>query len=320
MAGGNLGSKVQRNLMESTIVGIDIGGSKTKIAYYDTKGIHTFLHEPTPKDPDEFVIMVADGIDQERLSGPIRGIGIGCPGPLNQATGEVLSPPNLRHWDRFPLVDRLTDRFNIPVFLENDGNAGALGEALFGSGLNHRRVFYMTLSTGLGTGLVLDRKIYRGAHGLAGEIWAFDQGLFPVADRQVIINDMGSGNGMIKEALQYIQAGEKTEIPLDIADSRFILEASERGDTVAEKVVQHAREVVAATICMALYLLDPDIIVLGGGLCTKPHRILDPVLEIVNNKLRIEQLKNTPIVRAKLWEDAVLYGAVGLVMESSALP
>lgn len=304
--------------MKSIIVGIDIGGSKTKIAYYDTKELHTFFHEPTPQDPDEFVHMVTDGINQARLPGPIRGIGIGCPGPLNQETGAVLSPPNLRRWDRFPLADRLTDHFHTPVFLENDGNAGALGEALFGSGRNHSRVFYMTLSTGLGTGLVLDRKIYRGAHGLAGEIWAFDQGLFPVADRQVIIDDMGSGNGMIKEALHHIQAGEKTEVPPDVADSRIILEASERGDPVAEKVVRHAREVIAATICMALYMLDPDIIVLGGGLCTKPHRILDPVLEIVNKKLRIEELKNTPIVRAKLWEDVVLYGAVGLVMESSA--
>ncbi len=125
---------------------------------------------------------------------------------------------------------------------------------------------------------------------------------------------------MIKEALQHILAGEKTEIPSDVADSRFILEASERGDAVAEIVVRHAREVIAATICMALYLLDPDIIVLGGGLCTKPRRILDPVLEIVKKKLRIQELKNTPIVRAKLREDVVLYGAVALIMESSALP
>ncbi len=118
----------------------------------------------------------------------------------------------------------------------------------------------MTLSTGLGAGFVLDRKIYRGAHGLATEIWAFDQGLFPVADREVIINDMGSGSGMIKEALRYIQAGEETEIPPTVADSRIILEASERGNRIAE-------------------------------------------------------LKTTPIVRAQLSEDVVLYGAVGLVIE-----
>jgi glucokinase len=306
--------------MESNIVGIDIGGSKTKIATYDTNGLHTFFHEPTPQNADEFVQMVTAGIERANFPGVFSGIGIGCPGPLNQETGEVLSPPNLRQWDRFPLVDRLADHFEVPVFLDNDGNAGALGEALFGSARNHNRVFYMTLSTGLGTGLVLDKKIYRGAHGLAGEIWAFDQGLFPVADREVIINDMGSGNGMIKEALRYIQAGERTEIPPDVDDSRIILEASERGDGIAEKVVRHAREVIAATICMALYLLDPDIIVLGGGLCTKPHRILEPVLDIVSRKLRIDSLKRTPIVRAELWEDVVLYGAIGLVMESSALP
>ena len=174
----------------------------------------------------------------------------------------------------------------------------------------------MTLSTGLGAGFVLDRKIYRGAHGLATEIWAFDQGLFPIADREVIINDMGSGNGMIKEALRYIQAGEETEIPPTVTDSRIILEASERGDRIARQIVRHAREAIAATVCMALYMLDPDIVVLGGGLCSKPHRIFEPVLDIVKSKLRIAELKSTPIVLAQLGEDVVLYGAVGLVMES----
>ena len=267
------------------LAGIDIGASKTRMAIYQNGKLVPFFHQPTPQDPEIFISMVSAAL--HRSVSDLSGIGIGCPGPLDQERGLVLSPPNLPQWDRFPVADRLEREFGVPVFLENDGNAGALGEALFGSARDCRRVFYMTISTGLGTGIVIDRRVYRGAHGLAGEIWAFDPGHFPNSGRNVILNELASGTGMVLQARHYLEQGEESSVTAGVRDSRTVLEAAEQGDALAVRIVKETRETLGTTLLFVLYLLDPDVIVLGGGLCTQPHRIVDPVLELVRQRLRI---------------------------------
>ncbi len=302
-------------MADNAIIGIDIGATKTRMALFQNAELAPFFDQPTPQEPEAFAAMAAEAIRRSGADTGLVGIGIGCPGPLDQGRGIVMSPPYLPQWDRFPVADRLKEEFDVPVFLENDGNAGALGEALFGSARDCRRVFYMTISTGLGTGIVIDRRVYRGAHGLAGEIWAFDPGLFPGAGRNVILNEIASGTGMVLQARHYLGQGKESGIPADVGDSRVILEAAERGDALAVRIVEEATETLAATLLFVLYLLDPDVIVLGGGLCTKPHRIVEPVLNIVREKLRIRRLADVPIRRSELGEHVVLYGAVGLVQE-----
>ena len=235
------------------ILGIDIGASKTRMALFRNGRLAPFFHEPTPQHPESFMTMISAAIHRSGAVPGLSGIGIGCPGPLDQTMGTVLAPPYLPCWDRFPVADRLKREFDVPVFLENDGNAGALGEALFGSARGCRRVFYMTISTGLGAGIVIDRRIYRGAHGLAGEIWAFDPGLFPGSGRNVILNEIASGTGMVLQARHYIGQGMETGIPTDVSDSRVILEASEQGDALAVRIVEETRQTLAATLLFALY-------------------------------------------------------------------
>ena len=293
-------------------VGIDIGGTKTKMAFLDGGDLRVFFHESTPQEPGAALRMLADGLRNADLPAPLNAVGIGSPGPLDQQTGIVHSPPNLPQWDSFTIRDSLAEELGVPVELENDANCGALGEAVHGAAKDYRRVFYMTISTGLGTGIVFDKKVYRGAFGLAGDIWAYDPASLGAAPGGDNLTELASGNGLVHQAERAIDNGRTTSIPKDDVSTRTILAAFAAGDGLAAEVVETARHALAGTICFVLHLLAPEIVTLAGGLCTDPKWFVEPVTQLVHEKVGIDKLREIPIQRAELWEDAVLYGALSL--------
>ena len=308
---------------KALVLGIDIGGTKTKIGFFDKDKLIIQSHFPTPQDPKPAAstlieeIRKVPGIDSGRLA----GIGIGCPGPLSQEQGEVLSPPNLQKWDRFPIVRLLKEEFRVPVLLENDGNAGALGEAVFGSGEGYETVFYCTISTGIGIGIVINGAVHQGHKGLAGETWAFEPENYFGKSSGVNILDRSAGNGIVRIAADVLAREKRgaarnasiSKIPEDEITTRTILAALESGDEVAVEVIEQARDILAGMLVNAMTLLAPDIVVLAGGLCTDPSWYVDPIIERVRTWMPIRELADTPIKRAELWDSAVLYGAVAMV-------
>ncbi len=301
---------------DKIIVGIDIGATKTKMGYLEDGVMKTFFHDLTAQDPDEAAQVYIGAIRKAKLPFTLAGIGIGCPGPLDQRKGIIKSPPNLLNWNNFPLKKILESEFNVPVFLENDANTGALGEALYGKAKDYDRVFYMTISSGIGTGIVIDKKIYQGFSGLAGEIWAFDPNLFLGKKGLYNVNDLGAGNGFEKQLRDSLTRGRSTTIDLNEPTAKSIIRACEQGDELAMKIVEQAVVTLSAALCFVIYLLAPDIVVLGGGLCTEPKWIVEPLVKKIRQQLIIDELKNIPIERARLWNEAVLYGAVSLVKEN----
>lgn len=303
-------------------IAIDIGGTKTKMAVLEGGTLAPFFRAPTAQNPDEELELILRGLTEAGLREGIGSIGIGCPGPLDRATGTILSPPNLRRWDRFPLGSLLSERLGVPVKVENDANAGALGEAVYGSGKNYRNLFYMTVSTGIGTGIVIDRKVYAGKRGLAGELWCFD----PVAYcRDCLpenatcpklikgtINDMSSGNGIVEQARELMGQGHRTSIPPQEISTRTILAAFESGDPLAGQVLRTAQVTLAASLVFVVTFLDPDIIVMGGGLCADESWIVAPVRKLLAEMLPAGFEDGVTVERAALWDEAVLYGALCL--------
>jgi glucokinase len=292
-------------------VGVDIGGTKTRMAWLDGRDLREFYHEPTPDDPERALRDVVDAVRSLELPAPLGRIGIGCPGPLDPDAGVVRSPPNLPAWRDVPVVERLQDELGVPVRLENDANAGALGEALHGSAQGFRWVFYLTISTGIGAGIVIDGRIHRGFRGLAGEVWSFVPAHFGV-ESDLTVTELASGAGMTEQVRRALASGRESVIPVDEVSTRSILEASKEGDPLAVETMDRARRTLAGTLCFVLPLLAPDIIVLGGGLCTDPDWFVEPLREAVRSRLRIRSFADVPIRRAELWDRAVLYGAVSL--------
>jgi glucokinase len=296
-----------------TLLGIDIGGTKIKTGYVTPEGrLEECGLYSTPSDPKAAVDLLSGEIAGYEIPVPLAGIGIGCPGPLDQETGRVLSPPNLPGWHGFPLTEELEKRLGVPVRLENDGNAGALGEARHGSGAGYSHVFYLAVGTGLGAGIVIDSKIYRGAYGLAAEMWSFSPDVYGGTGCADILNDVCSGNGLVARFARAVEAGVRTRIEPENADTYAILAAWESGDPAAEAALEDARCYLTGIIVNVLTMLAPEIVVLGGGLCTDARWLVEPVCRMVRDSVPIEQLKDIPVRRAELWDSAVLYGAASL--------
>src|SRR6266446_276347 len=166
-------------MAEQYFIGVDVGGTKVAAGLVNPAGeiTHQTRIPMVAANAGAGLAAVTAAIDSVRaasnlnpeLQGSISGIGICAPGPLDPRTGVVINPPNLPGWRNFPLAAEISKAYRLPVRLDNDGNAAALAEALWGAGRSYRNVFCTTLGTGIGTGIVFDRRIYHGRTGSAGE-------------------------------------------------------------------------------------------------------------------------------------------------------
>lgn len=247
---------------------------------------------------DGFLIsfrQVCEAIDR-CLTPEVQAIGICAPGPLNPKTGLVLNPPNLPGWTDIPLARLISERFGLPCRVENDANAAGLAEAVFGAARGHSSVVYVTLSTGIGTGIVLDGRIYHGRNGAAAE-----GGHITVDYRGEggcncgvpgCIESIASGTALLKRGLD----------PAALTDVQF----------------DDLTTALAAWLGGVVSMLDPDIIVIGGGLTGMGH----PLFETLRQKMpkwTINQFASaTPIVPARFAKDVGVLGAASVMFQELA--
>jgi glucokinase len=299
---------------QQQVLAVDIGGTKTAVGYVAQGTLHTLDRFPTPEDPqaavDRLAELVADAAET------VTGVGIGAPGPLDQERGLFLTPPNLPSWWNFPFVERLREATQLPAILENDANVGALGEAIFGSGQRYRSIYYLTVSTGIGGGLILDGAVHRGHAGMAGEVWAFEPGNFFGQHTGQTILELCSGPGLLRRTRAGISRGEETRLCEEQLDTATLLRADADGDPLAHRIMEEARDALAGLINMIGTTLAPDCVVLAGGLCTDSAWYVDPVVDRVRRWMHIAALSEIPIMRGRLWDSAVLYGATRLLASS----
>lgn len=303
--------------MQREYVAIDIGGTKTKMARLQEGKLVSFYHEKTSQAPDEQLAAMVAGIRKVFEPGTIEAVGIGCPGPLDPKNGVVNAPPQLPRWDGFRLAEELRAALKTPIYMENDANLGALGEAVAGGDPASKNLFYMTVSTGIGVGIVNEGRILSGARGLAGECWSFQPGLFFAdipGEMQKLqgfdIGEFAAGRGMVRYCRELIAAGEQTTIPADDVSTYTIIAAWREGDSLAERVLERSRTTLAAALSFIVTVIDPEEIVLGGGLCVDEEWIVAPVREKLSRMLPPGMGTGLQLRRAKLWDEAVLYGAL----------
>jgi glucokinase len=254
--------------MENGVIGIDIGGTKTAVSVGGEGGV--ILEKrmfPTDRDPEtalEHIIRETEALITAYRNGaagrPDQGIsalGISCGGPLDSERGIVQSPPNLPGWDDVPIVELLERRFSLPVFIENDANACALAEWYYGAGKGCKHMVFLTFGTGLGAGLILNGKLYRGANGLAGEaghIRMSEDGP-PGYGKRGSLEGWCSGAGL--SAAYYEAHGEK------IPGGEVCIRA-ERGDAKALAVIGKSALVLGRALALFIDLINPERIVIGS--------------------------------------------------------
>ena len=204
------------------VVGVDVGGTQIRTAVLQGSTLLSRVSLMTGKNPSpgRIIPRVYTAI-QEALAGArttieqVAGIGIAAPGPLNNKTGVVFAPPNMPGWNQVPLRDLFTEQFHMPIFVENDANAACLGEHMFGAGVGCANIVYLTISTGIGGGVIIDGKLFEGVSGTAGEIGHMTidwHGERCPCGNIGCLEYIASGTSIARKANEAIHAGEGIEL------------------------------------------------------------------------------------------------------------
>jgi len=281
-----------------TVLGVDLGGTKIAAARVNegAEVLHSITLETRAAEGFETSITQLHRAIEQCLTGEVSAIGIAAPGPLDPRTGVILNPPNLPGWRDIPLAELVARRYELPCRVENDANAAGLAETLWGAARGCRHVFYATLSTGIGSGIILDGKIYHGAHGAAGE-----GGHVTIDWRSSAICNCGTP-GCIEALASGTAIARRGRRPEDLV----------AGDPLLEEICR----MLAAWLGSVISLLDPEIIVIGGGVSKIGGPLFARLHDLVPGRTINQFAARTPIVPAELGDHAGLLGAAAVVLQS----
>ncbi len=286
------------------IIGLDIGGTKTAVVLGTAEGeILSRTEFPTnvssPFDTQFARLCSVVHATLDKVGGPIFAISVSIGGPMDALEGIIKSPPNLPMWVDVPLKKLLKDEFQLPVYVEHDGNAGALAEFYFGAGRGANSIVFLTLGTGFGAGLILDRKLYRGTSCLAGEI-----GHIRVADdgpeafgKRGSLEGYCSGSGIEKLATFLFPKRWITPVPV-----RELAELARKDDAEAKAVFDTSGKYLGRAFAILADLINPEKIILGALGFRLGPLLLEPAMEVLKKEALSQAVSCCQIVPAELGE------------------
>ncbi len=311
-------------MMSNVIIGVDLGGTRLRTAALNRdlqilERFETLTH--AQEGPDATIARMKQMITQvlPKDGSKVDGIGISAPGPANPMTGVIVAPPNLPGWHNVRLVDILRAEFDLPVYLGNDANVAALAEVIRGAAQGYRHAIYITVSTGIGGGVISDGRMLLGKEGLAAEVGH----MVMVADGGHVssLEKEAAGPALARKAVARIQAGEKSIIvdivqgDLSQVSGKVIGNAATAGDTLAIDVIKRGGWLLGLGIVTLLHVFNPEIIVLGGGVTNVGDLLFVPMREAIEKyALDSSYWRDLKIVRSALGEDVSIFGAAALVV------
>ena len=315
------------------IIGVDVGGTKVAAGLVEPSGVIDRLvrvpmaADGSPQDGFAAVKAAVDSVlEKERF---VRGIGICSPGPLDPHSGVVINPPNLPCWRNFPLAGEMVRIYGLPVSLDNDANAAGLAEAVWGAGASYRNVFYATIGTGIGTGVIVDQRVYHGRTGAAGEggHMSIDyRGPLCGCGKRGCIESLASGPAIARRAQNKLQETRKPGSLLwemtaghpDTVTSEMVGRADASGDALAHEVLLDTIVVLSVWLSNIVDLLEPDVIIVGGGVAALFHPYFDDIRAQVADTCVNSRAQEIPLLAARYGADSGIAGGAALCMRSHA--
>jgi len=305
------------------IIGIDIGGTKIAIGRADSRGnLEDSVRFPTDVSRGYRSILgeIIEKTSKLFERDSVKAIGIGCGGPLDSKKGRILSPPNLPGWDDVPLVDDVKGVFNVPVYLENDANAAALGEFYFGAGKDVSNMVYMTLSTGIGGGIILNNKLIHGVRDSGGEVGhqtILPDGPLCNCGNRGCLEALSSGTGIAKIFREKLASGRESIVTSWVKDpeeisAKIIADAAKAGDSLSKEVWDSAIYYLGIGISNIVTIVSPEMVVLGGSLTKYGESLFVNVRKIVKERARLVPVDEIKIVPAQLGDNVGILGAVAV--------
>jgi glucokinase len=321
-------------MAEKYFIGVDVGGTKVAAGLVDSAGkiTHQIRTPMNANDAVAGMAAVTSAIDkvlavldpEPELQSTISGIGICAPGPLDPRTGLVINPPNLPGWRNFPLADEITKRYHLPVRVDNDGNAAALAEALWGAGRGYRSVFCATLGTGIGTGIVFDGRIYHGRTGAAaegGHITIDYRGPRCKCGKLGCIEILASGTAIARRASEQMAAGRSSAIleqaggGIERITGEMVGRAYVAGDALAKELLQETAMFLTVWLGTIVDLLEPDVMIVGGGVALMLQPFFGEIREKLPSWSVNPRSQEIPLVSAYYGADAGVAGGAALCRE-----
>lgn len=320
--------------MNEYYVGIDLGGTNIKAGVVDGKAkVMSQVSIPTEGGKGRAQVLQnickATELAIQKSGVPvdaIRALGIGSPGVLDLDRGVVVFAPNLPDWKEVPLVKILEDRFKKPAALENDANAAAWGEFWAGAGRSVKSMVMLTLGTGVGGGIIIDGQLLHGHKAAAAELGHISidyRGRKCACGSVGCIEAYASADSVVRRFVEAVQAGQKTVLAERVKQgkpvtTKMIFQAALDGDEFCRRAIEEAGELLGVAIASIVHTLNPQLVVISGGMSNAGEMLMKPLKRIVWARSWARALEDFEIQFATLGEDAGFVGAAGCALNKFA--
>ncbi|GMA51636.1 N-acylmannosamine kinase [Alicyclobacillus contaminans] len=301
-------------------IGVDLGGTKICTGLMNEAGELLHVVEcPTraTEGPKAVLQRIVDSVRSIRCAEPelpVSGIGIGAPGPLNPHTGTLHNPPNLPGWDGLPLREWVHEATGLPTVLDNDANAAAAAEHWFGAGKGTRNMVYVTVSTGIGAGVVVDGQVRQGTAGNFGEVGHI---IVHPGGRRCKCGNAGCLEVLASGTAIAERAAAVYGQPLSAKD---VAERAASGDAVAEAILRDAFRYLGIGMVNLVNLFDPEVMVIGGGVAQMGRPLFDSVRQALCDNHFNPRSAEIPVLPALLGTKAGVMGAAVLALHAFGSP
>lgn len=318
--------------MRDLVIAVDLGGTQLRAALYDPD-LQVLVRHAGPTHADEGVagvvgrlIAAVRAMGEEAGWERIAAVGVSAPGPLDPRQGVIHWAPNLPGWRDVPLAEWLRAEVDRPVFLGNDGNLAALAEQRRGAGRGHPDLVYITVSTGIGGGVISDGQLILGRGGLGGEVGHMTiEAHGPRCNCGNIgcLEVLASGTAIARQARELVAGGARTLMADLVAGdlarltAKVVYEAASQGDAVAVDLFRKAGVYLGIGIVNLMYLFNPAMVVIGGGVSKAGDLLFVPMHTTIRQRIHEIYWARCPIVRPALGDDVCLIGAAILAMEEA---
>lgn len=301
-------------------IAVDVGGTQLRAALYPESGMDASVIKAIPTKGEEKAIdrlldLIASVWPSDRQ---VTRIGLGIAGMVDPAKGVIYKAPNIADWDYLPIVDIVQSRFQTPTVLGNDANVAALGEWKFGAGIGHHDLIYLTISTGVGSGIISNDRLIVGAHGIGaelGHVTVLPDGPMCGCGCRGHLEAISSGPSIARYVKEKIDEGHtsiltRKSMPFN---AQMVSEAARQGDELCIEAFNRAGEFLGRSIADMLHVFNSTIVILGGGVVKSGALLIDPVMRsLEKNVLSPEYLKDFVLTTAKLGDQVGLVGALVL--------
>jgi glucokinase len=305
----------------------DVGGTHLRTACFPAESqkptVVKRINTKGPDSPhDRLFNLLADTFPKD---GEVAAITIAAPGPTDPFEGIVLEAPNIPSWRNLPLKKMLQDKFNVPVAIGNDANLAALGEWRFGAGMGHKNVVYITVSTGIGGGVIIDNQLLLGTHGLAaelGHVTVIPDGPLCSCGQRGHLEAVASGPSITRWVEQELEQG----VPSSLSGKSTITAvdvsaAAAQGDELARAAMARGATYLGIAVADYLHIFNPSVVIIGGGVSQSGEAFFAPLRAAMNEHVISKKyLENLSLNKAVLGDDVGLMGALALALKMDEQP